>query len=234
MPRYRAVFFDAGFTVIDMRVPEIELLRRVTCEQGLRATPSDLKRAQQAARAFFSQHYYRPNDIWSNDAAILAFWTAYYRTALEALRWPAEQAQEAAADLAAALEKPEMWRPFPEAPAVLAGLKESGYRVGILSDWSSGLPAILDALGLAAYADFAVVSAIEGVAKPQPRFFQIALERAGVAPGEVLMVGDNHYADIQGASQVGIRGLLLDRDGRQQQPTQTIIRHLEEVWGHLA
>lgn len=233
MPRYQAVFFDAGFTLIDLRIPEVERLRQVSLQQGRRVSDEDLLHAQEAAHSFFERHYYRPNDTWSNDAAIRSFWTEYYRTALEALHWPVDLARSQAGHLAAQMDRPEMWQPFPEVPDVLAGLKGAGYRVGILSDWSSRLPAILEALGLAAYADFTVVSAIEGVAKPRQRFFQLALERAGVSADQALMVGDNHYADIQGASRVGIPGLLLDRDGRHDGAGFPVIHRLDEVWPYL-
>lgn len=45
------------------------------------------------------------------------------------------------------------------------------------------------------------------VRKPNPRIFQIACERLGVAPGETLMIGDNLEHDIKGAMAAGMKAL---------------------------
>ena len=53
--------------------------------------------------------------------------------------------------------------------------------------------------GLDGYIDVLVVSEEAGVSKPDPRIFEIALERLGCAAGEVVMVGDSWAADVIGA-----------------------------------
>jgi putative hydrolase of the HAD superfamily len=40
------------------------------------------------------------------------------------------------------------------------------------------------------------------------------LELLDVAPGEAVMVGDTVEDDIEGAHAVGMRALLVDREGR--------------------
>ena len=42
--------------------------------------------------------------------------------------------------------------------------------------------------------------------KPHPSIFEAALEQAGVAAAEALMVGDSLKADIEGALATGMRG----------------------------
>lgn len=60
--------------------------------------------------------------------------------------------------------------------------------------------------------DFGVFSGLEGVEKPNPRIYEIALERAGnVAPEEVLHIGDSMRKDYVPAKSVGMHALLLDR-----------------------
>lgn len=55
-------------------------------------------------------------------------------------------------------------------------------------------------------------SGLEGVEKPDPRIYQIALERAGnIAPGEALHIGDSIRKDYYPAKSVGMQALLLDR-----------------------
>jgi len=58
-----------------------------------------------------------------------------------------------------------------------------------------------------------VLSEEVGCQKPNPRIFQIALERNGLRPEEVLMIGDSWSSDIQGAAAAGIDQLWIQRPG---------------------
>ena len=46
--------------------------------------------------------------------------------------------------------------------------------------------------------------------KPSPAFFHMALESLGLAPGEVVMVGDDLEADIGGAQDAGLRAIQVE------------------------
>ena len=100
-------------------------------------------------------------------------------------------------------------RPYPEAAGVLAALHERGYRIGVIANQSAGTADRLTAWGLMAHIDLVVASAEEGVAKPDPAIFRIALERAGCAPGEAAMIGDRLDNDIAPAKAVGMRTVWL-------------------------
>lgn len=52
-----------------------------------------------------------------------------------------------------------------------------------------------------------------GFGKPEPRFFEAALYRAGVRPKEALMIGDSLERDVLAAMQAGIPAVLVDRRG---------------------
>lgn len=64
-------------------------------------------------------------------------------------------------------------------------------------------------VGLEPYFQTILVSGDPDVAvrKPNPRIFQMACERLGVEPGEVLMIGDNLEQDIQGARALGMQAV---------------------------
>ena len=62
------------------------------------------------------------------------------------------------------------------------------------------------------YVDVLLVSEEAGVSKPDPRIFQIALERLGSRPDEAVMVGDSWSADIVGARGAGIRAIWFNRE----------------------
>jgi putative hydrolase of the HAD superfamily len=61
------------------------------------------------------------------------------------------------------------------------------------------------------YVDVLVVSEEAGVSKPDPRIFQMTLERLGCQPREAVMIGDSWEADITGASAAGIRAIWFKR-----------------------
>jgi 5'-nucleotidase len=69
----------------------------------------------------------------------------------------------------------------------------------------------LDHFRLRPLVDFMVVSEGVGVAKPDPRIFELALEKAGAAPHEAVMIGDSWTSDVVGARNVGIRPVWFNR-----------------------
>lgn len=61
----------------------------------------------------------------------------------------------------------------------------------------------------------AQVSAREaGVAKPDPRIFGFAAEAAGVAPHQVLHIGDDALLDVLGGLDVGMQTVWINRERR--------------------
>ena len=106
------------------------------------------------------------------------------------------------------------WHVFPDVMPALDALKERGLKIGAVSNWVWQLPELLHSLELVSHFDFIAASARVGYEKPHPAIFQYALERAGVAPGEAIHVGDHLDADVGGAQSVGIAPVLIDRRGR--------------------
>jgi putative hydrolase of the HAD superfamily len=107
--------------------------------------------------------------------------------------------------------------PFPEAPPLLARLREAGYLLGLLSD---GEPAIqygkLDAIALRDAFDATVVSGELGrdAWKPSPRGLATLLERlGGVEPAEAVYVSDNPAKDFKAAREAGMRSIWVRREG---------------------
>lgn len=66
-------------------------------------------------------------------------------------------------------------------------------------------------LGIRDLVDFLVVSEGVGVAKPEPKIFEVALERAGAAPKEAVMLGDSWASDVLGARAAGVRAVWFNR-----------------------
>ena len=49
-----------------------------------------------------------------------------------------------------------------------------------------------------------------GVAKPDPRIFELGLRAAGTAPEETVYIGDSYFIDVVGARRVGLGAVLFD------------------------
>jgi HAD superfamily hydrolase (TIGR01549 family) len=100
---------------------------------------------------------------------------------------------------------------------VLTDLASRGFIIGVISNSHRSLDAFKEHFRLADVISTAVSSAAHGYMKPHRSIFEAALERAGVAAGQSIMVGDSLKADIEGALAVGMRAVLLRRSGEVPQ-----------------
>lgn len=136
------------------------------------------------------------------------------------------------------------WIVFPEVLDVLPALRARGVRLGVLSNAPSDLPQLLDRLGITPHLDFCVVSASEGVKKPDRRVFDVAVSRAGVAAHEMLHVGDMYLEDVLGGRAAGLNTLLIERGERALFPnfresegraiaSEHVVRDLTQVLARL-
>lgn len=105
---------------------------------------------------------------------------------------------------------------FEDAKPFLRWVRAQGITVGVLSNASYRYrDDILPQLGLKQGDewDFGVFSGIEGVEKPDPEIFKIALLRAGsdILPEQALHIGDSLRKDFVPAASLGMHALLLDR-----------------------
>lgn len=83
------------------------------------------------------------------------------------------------------------------------------YKIGVIANQSPGTEERLAQHRIIQYIDLVVVSAEEGVAKPDKRIFEIALERSGCRPGEAVMIGDRIDNDIIPANLLGFHTIWV-------------------------
>jgi len=109
-------------------------------------------------------------------------------------------------------------------------LKDKGHTLWILSNSDSDYSVPL-VKTLPFEVDGITTAAMAKAYKPHERIFHFALDAAGFSPSESIMVGDS-LSDIEGASRVGMPGVLIDRQGKYEDfkgQKITSLCQLEEV-----
>jgi putative hydrolase of the HAD superfamily len=90
-----------------------------------------------------------------------------------------------------------------ELVALIRHLHDAGYRTALLSNAPDDLAQSVEQLGISSAFDVIVISGCEGLAKPDPAIFQLALERLGV-PAEGAVFVDDLRVNVAAARQVGL------------------------------
>ena len=107
--------------------------------------------------------------------------------------------------------KENLWETVPDfvVPA-LRQLRTAAYRLVVMSNSNGTLHRAFTRLGLAPLVDVIVDSALEGVEKPDRRFFELGLARSGARAETTVHVGDLYHVDVAGARAARLRAILVD------------------------
>lgn len=107
-----------------------------------------------------------------------------------------------------------LWESVPDDVAeALPRFRRLGLGLVVVSNANGTVRAKLERLGLAPHFDLILDSEEEGVEKPDPRFFEIALERSHARRESTLHAGDLYEVDVVGARAAGLQAVLVDRGG---------------------
>jgi putative hydrolase of the HAD superfamily len=126
---------------------------------------------------------------------------------------------------------------YPEAAAVLSALRDAGLAVGVCSNWGWELDAFLDDAGLLELVDSGITSARAGARKPHPGIYAQSLSALGVAPAEVVFVGDSWEPDVRGPRRAGMTAVHVwraeERSGQLAPALQMGDHRVDELTGVL-
>jgi putative hydrolase of the HAD superfamily len=208
----RAVFFDAGETIVHAHPSFPELLTTVLHREGLDADPEIVRQNLYVVTDRFLEAS-REGNLWSTSPQkSRVFWTSIYRTLLAEMGLPFSD--ELAEAIYRTFTDLSNYRLFPDVTSALDRLRRARLTLGLVSNFEGWLDRLLETLGVTTYFDVRVISGIEGVEKPDPRIFRLALERSGAEASESIYVGDNPSFDVDPAESLGMSAVLLDRRGR--------------------
>lgn len=199
----RILFLDVGNTLLRERHGRHELYARCARAHRLDVDAARMRSAMVAAHRALPLRVdgaYRYGDAW--------FRRFIERVFCDDLGLPGRELADVQQELFSTFEDPATFELAHGARELVADLHASGVRTGVVSNWSARLPRLLDRLGFGGCFDPLVCSALACCEKPDPRIFELALERAGVAAADALHAGDDETND-GAAAQVGIRVLLV-------------------------
>ena len=203
-PVLKAVIFDVDFTIARPG-PDLgpEGYARLGARYGLRLDPSLYPSARLSALATLERHPELEHDE--------EIWILFTQRIVEGMGGVGDT-YGCAAELTQAWEHAGNFDLFDDAIPVLELLRGRGLKVGLLSNSARDLGRFVEHHDLTV--DAVLTSRDHGKTKPHEAIFLRMLELLDVAPPDAVMVGDQLEDDIEGARAVGMRALLIDRDGR--------------------
>jgi len=209
---YKAVFFDVGGTLLKVHPSVGHVYARHAQPYGYDGDPDALNQR-------FRQQWKAMGGMESLGTARgpeveRAFWKELVRRVFEP--YPLQRFDVFFDEIYEVFRSREHWKIFDDVTdsGLLDRLKERGVVMGVISNWDSRLPEIIDNTGLGRYFRFVLASTVIGSAKPDPGIFAEALKRSGAQPHEACHIGDEVATDFEGARGAGLNPILIDRDGR--------------------
>ena len=201
----RAVLFDVDFTLARPG-PELgpEGYVRAGERHGLQLEPARYEDARDAALADLHRHPELEHDD--------EIWFRFTERIVRGMGGDADAAYDCAIEITRGWERHENFELYDDVPDVFATLRAAGLRLGLVSNSARDVREFARHHGLDV--DAGISSFHHGRIKPHASIFRAVLDLLEVQPPEAVMVGDTIADDIEGALALGMRAILVDREGR--------------------
>lgn len=199
----KTVFLDAGGVLV---FPNWARIAAALAEQGIHTTAETLSAAEpRAKRRLDTDHIVQSSDDTKRG------WF-YFNLILEEAGLPLTPATDTAlAQLREYHATENLWELVPpDVAPTLDRLRSAGLQLVVVSNANGRLRHLFERLDLASRVDVLFDSFEEGVEKPDPRLFEIALMRSGAARETTVHVGDLYHVDVVGARAAGLQAVLID------------------------
>ena len=209
----KAVLLDVDFTLFRPG-PELgpEGYERIGARHGLTLEPTRYEGARVAALADLQHH---PELVHDEE-----LWIRFTEDIVRGMGGDADGSRACATAVVREWERHENFFLYEDTLPTLEALRGAHLRIGLVSNGQRDLDAFARHHRLDV--DVCVGSASHGRVKPHRSIFDAALAALEAQPGEAAMVGDSYADDIEGARALGMRAILLDRDGLHVDETDRI------------
>jgi putative hydrolase of the HAD superfamily len=222
----RTLLLDAGGVLVR---PDFERVAAALRQRGVAAEADVLRRAEARAKRELDQ---RAGEAGETDEE--RGWVYFDLLLRHAGVARSAATDEALAELKAWHDRYCLWDDVPEGVgAALGRLHAAGLRMAVVSNSNGTVRRLLERLGFLDLFEDVLDSAVVGIEKPDPRIFQMALERLGATPEEALYVGDIYHVDVVGSRAAGIRVVLVDAAGLYDDADCPRVASLVELARHL-
>lgn len=220
--KIETVFLDAGGVLV---FPNWERVSDTFARHGLRVTPEALRAAEAGAR-FAIDEAHRVATTSDADRG-----SQYFQMVFAGAGVPADfPIQGVLNDLWDYHTQHNLWEHVPaDVVPALEALSALGVTLAVASNANGALHRMFERVGLTPHFHTICDSWVEGVEKPDPRFFRIILDRCGGRPEATIHVGDLYHVDVVGARAAGLRPVLLDPEDRYAAYEVARVRTLAEV-----
>lgn len=226
--RIRAITFDAAGTLIRVADPVAETYARVARDFGATLSPAVLDAAFRELFPSMPAMAFPHLDAPALAGAERAWWRELVARVVERAGGVGEF-EDFFDTLYSHYADGAAWRTYPETLRVLKSVRARGLRVGVVSNFDSRLPAILQQLGIGDLVDTVIYSTACGAAKPDERIFNFTIRALHATPQTTLHVGDNLTADYRGARAAGMSAVHLCRHEERSEKNVPTIRDLDKL-----
>jgi HAD superfamily hydrolase (TIGR01549 family) len=200
----QAAVFDVDFTIARPG-PDLgpDGYVRLGRRHGLELDPARYDEARRAAFMTLKRHPELDHDE--------EIWVLFTQRIIEAMGGTGDT-YAAAVEMEDAWSHAQHFELYDDALPVLTALRAAGLKIGLLSNTARDLDEFVAHHLLTV--DAVLTSRAHGKTKPHETIFRHMLELLGVEPEDAVMVGDTLEDDVEGALAVGMRAVLVDREGR--------------------
>ncbi|MCL6509873.1 MAG: HAD family hydrolase [Anaerolineae bacterium] len=226
---YKAVLFDLDGTLRANQPEGFEAFVEYAGRVGIALSEEQIKICEREA------HRYWASDRVDADMARYdqrGFWVNYNQILLNAMNVGRDcpDCAHRIQDLFDSYDPQDVV--FADTRPVLQTLHASDYTLGLVSNREEPLEPFTERYGIAEFFSFTLSAGQAGCYKPDPRIFYQALELAGgVAPAEAVYIGDNFFADVIGALNIGMDAILIDPRNVFERYYAMRVKRLRDVLG---
>ncbi len=219
------VIFDVGGTLIDFTEPgpfrrflqDMKPDRRVTMAEG----QALLDRWQE----LFRHRRHEARGLGAGNDDLTRFWRSFVEEMCSTLPEPARATEE----MWRRFDRGDLQQLYSDVRPTLRALRQRAVPMAIISNFRPDLEDYLRRLRIRSYFRFVICSSVVGLAKPDRRIFDLAVQQAGVPAQQIYYVGDDLSDDVAGSRNAGLTPLLIDRNGYHENPPCQRLRDLREL-----
>jgi HAD superfamily hydrolase (TIGR01509 family) len=233
MTSFKALLFDLDGTLRHNDPDGFETFTAYLRELGCTLTSEQLAHAQRWTHYYWSIAPELQTDIEELGADTPEFWRRHAERQVAAFNLNGGPAGNAALAVQVNQMFQDRYRPVnrvdDDVRPTLERLRAAGYTLGLVSNRALPLDQIVVDSGLAGLFHFTLAAGEIGYWKPAPEIFQRGVELAGCDASEAVYIGDNYYADVEGARGAGLHPILVDGHGLFPDPGCRVIHAIGDL-----